>query len=61
MNPTLKFRIDCFLSTGFITPGQTLSRTALQIGANIPPTPSTVVPSHAERRTENLGATAKDF
>jgi hypothetical protein len=51
-----------FFLAGFITPGQTLSRTALQIGGHIPPTPSTVVPSHAERRAENnMGATTKDF
>ena len=42
---------------GFVTPGQTLSRTALQIGTA--PTPSTVVPAH-RRAADNMNATTKE-
>ena len=47
---------------GFITPGQTLSRTALQIGTGagtVPATPATVVPAH--RRAGDLNATTKEI
>jgi hypothetical protein len=51
------------MDQGFVTPGQTLTRTALQIGSTMPPTPATVVQPHgaAGRRTDNLNATTKDF
>ena len=61
----LNVLVVVFSLTGFLTPGQTLSRTALQIGNGpIPPTPATVVPAHNARRgagNNDMGGTAKDF
>ena len=46
---------------GFITPGQTLSRTALQIGSQLPPTPATALQPHARHNTDAFGATTKEI